>query len=289
VAHRFCDYKKTSPQEIISNEYNEVIYEDKTDYLTLSFPVNGSDRSLDGEVIIDNSSYYNTTNGKLYFYNYSSYPNKIVLKMGNFRIFYEVPENFNRTNNLRLIVPPQEYERYQKYLLLSKKDIFKESSKDHWNHMPLTYTTNFSEYKDQKIKDGKELKIKYALERLQGAVPSISFVRILDETEADINFYGEIPSRIREAYRPEGHANTIGLALRNITGNIIYKATVYIPLPTEGEECPSSDIALHELLHTFGLGHSTDYKSVMWDTASCTNNEIVKEEKDFLEKIYLKP
>jgi hypothetical protein len=282
-------YKKPTSQDNVSNKfekYGETIYEDTTESLILSFSINGSDNYLDGEVIIDNSSYHNTTQGKLLIYNHSAYPKKIVLKIANFKIFYEMPASFNRTNNLRLIVPPQEYERYKKYLLLSNQDIFKESSENHWNHMPLTYTTNFSEYKEQKTRESKELKIKYALERLQSTVPSISFVKISDEAEADLNFYGEIPPRIREANRPEGHANTIGLALHNVTGNIIYKATVYTPLPTEGEECPSSDIALHELLHTFSLGHSTDYKSVLWDTASCTNNEIVEYERAFLNRIY---
>lgn len=186
----------------------------------------------------------------------------------------------------------------QKELKLRQKDKFSDVLELHWIHMPLTYTVNFSEYKDQNIRIRKERNVQYALERLHNAVSSIDFIKINNENIADINFKGEIPIKVRIEVNAENFdednlaviENAVGLAiLNNITGNIILKYTIYTPYTTYitgDDECPSSDITLHEILHAFGLPHSTNTESVLWDTASCTNNKIIQKDIDYLKRIY---
>ena len=253
--------------------------------LIISFPINGTSDFIDGEVIIDGMLHGQTQNGTFTLRNFSTFPSNISLKIKAHEIKYTIPKTFRDFQEIRLIVSQEEYEKYKRYFMLSTQDSFSQSPRKHWNHMPLTYAVNFSEY-DTRIKASKELKVKYALERLHNAVPSISFQRVETEELADVIFKGEIPPKIRENTRPDGNFNTAGLAFHSILGNIIVKGTVYLPLPTEGEECPSSDIALHEVLHTFSLQHSNNVKSVLWDTASCTNNEIISEDISFLKGIY---
>ncbi len=253
--------------------------------IILNFPINNTNESMDGEVIADNISLGKTNRGKFTIENFSNYPQNITLKIGEFRMNYIIPKSLEESRIINLIISQGEYLNYKSYQELYNNDLFKNVQIEHWNHMPLKYTTNFSDYSDPAIYKSKELKVKYTLERLNNAVPSITFQRV-SEQEADIVFRGEIPRQIREANRPDGNSNIAGLAFHNTTGKIIFRATVYIPLPAEGEECPSSDIALHELLHTFGLPHSNNIKSVLWDTTSCTNNEIVQEDVILLKSIY---
>ncbi len=253
--------------------------------ILLSFPINGTNASFDGEVIIDNISYGMTSHGTISLKNFSTPFQNVTLKKNAFEIMYELPSSLRDLRVFHLIVSQEEYQRYLRYQALYDGDLFQKSAFKHWNHMPLTFAENFSEYSDAKIRASKELKVKYTLERLHAAIPSISFQKS-SEQKADIIFRGEIPREIRETNRPDGNFNIEGLALHNVTGNIIFKAEVYIPLPTEGEECPSSDIALHELLHAFGLPHSNNVESVLWDTASCTNNKIIPEDIALLKGIY---
>ncbi|MEK6825224.1 MAG: matrixin family metalloprotease [Nanoarchaeota archaeon] len=253
--------------------------------LILSFPINNTQEYLDGEVYIDGVIYAKTSQGMLSLKNFSRFPSNVSLKINAYTINYRIPETFSELKEIHLIVSEEEYAKYKRYLSLSTQDSFSQARDEHWNHMPLTYFTNFSEYNSQ-IKNSKELKVRYALERLHNAVPTVSFEKAAKEESADIVFKGEIPPKVRESTRPDGNFNTAGLAFHTLIGNIIVKGTVYLPLPTEGEECPSSDIALHELLHTFGLDHSTNIKSVLWDTASCTNNEIIPKDIAFLKGIY---
>lgn len=282
TSQHFFPQKEELPQkEVIIQQEPEA-----QNKLMLSFPINGTNGSLDGEVLINNQFQGITKQGEFTLENISQFPKNITLRIKKFEINYEILEEFQNLNAIHLIVSREEYEKYQKYDALQQQDAFAKAQPEHWNHMPLKYLTNFSDYKDSTTRESKELKVKYALERLHNAVPSISFQRVTTESEADITFIGEIPREIREANRPDGNFNIAGLALHNVTGNIIFKGTVYIPLPTEGEECPSADIALHELLHTFSLPHSSNVESVLWDTSSCTNNKIIAEDIALLKGIY---
>ena len=254
--------------------------------LTLSFPVNGTTLYLDGNVSIDGQVQGETSKGAYTLKNSSAFPRNVSLIIHGFEIRYALPQELNQSKSIQLLVSQEEYERYKNYIALSQKDSFPNAQHEHWSHMPLKIATNFLDYNNEETRRSKELKVEYALERLHNSVPSISFERTKVEQDADIVFIGEIPAQIRAANQPDGNFNIAGLALHNVTGNIIFKAEVYLPLPVEGEECPSSDIALHELLHAFGLPHSTNIKSVLWDTASCTNNEIISEDIALLKKIY---
>lgn len=175
------------------------------------------------------------------------------------------------------------------------KSIYGDVIKERWGHMPLTYYTNFSGYNMGEVIDRRNFQVKYALERVHSAVPSIVFEKAESPQKADLIFYGEIPLEIRknnsEGLGPLGEV--VGLIVPEMNGENFSHVDIYLPLPTLPEkqglayDCPNSDIALHELLHALGIyRHSNADNDVMTEVASCNERKIVREDINTLKRIY---
>ena len=146
-------------------------------------------------------------------------------------------------------------------------DQFSNSLELHWTHMPLTYSINFSEYSPE-IRKTKELRVKYALERIHNAIPEIDFIRVESEN-ADILILGEISVQMRIENSPQDcpenyDCNTEALAIPNYTGRIIHNGLVYFTEALRLDNPnPSSDTEVHEIFHLFGISHSDSVGGIM--------------------------
>lgn len=174
----------------------------------------------------------------------------------NSSVSYEYTNETNLSNNLEVVLEKEEI-----------LDDFSNIERLHWTHMPLKFHINLSgltKYSDEE-RAKREGYIRKAMERLTQNINSITFEEVENSSEADINFFITIPySLIKEMntginINPSVYEETEGLSIPEFDGKYIIHSEVYI-----SKGCPDSNIALHELLHSFGVEHSkNDFGDLM--------------------------
>lgn len=179
---------------------------------------------------------------------------------------------------------------------LGTKDNFPYSAQ-HWTHMPLLVYINQSGEIKVDPKENKETvdlrttQIRDAMSRLSYDVPSIQFIEINDSDKADIIFHVYMPVELRISLASDAESNIGGLSVPVTCENLMLKANIYVSPVGLGkiDECISSNLALHELLHAFGIGHDYDAGSLMSVSImayECPNHQISKKHIACLKEIY---
>lgn len=167
-------------------------------------------------------------------------------------------------------------------------DSFSKVEEIHWTHMPLTYRVNFTEYNEDTIKSKRRL-LEYALERIHNTIPYIEFIETTNES-GDILFLGEIPTKTKVEMCNAGSCDLGGLTIPNYSGKYISSAVVYLPEIIKNDPdligAYSSDLEVHEILHTFGVGELSVVGGIMWESTSGAYRTIEEVVISCLKRIY---
>ncbi len=110
-----------------------------------------------------------------------------------------------------------------------------------------------------------------AMAELTSKVPSITFEEVNNANDAQL-ILGIILPREHWPTSSDGLTSTIGKMVPDEDPSTLLVASVY---DTNGNDCEDRNVALHELLHAFGVEHNSNFGSLMSTTRTDTCPRIL--------------
>jgi len=167
----------------------------------------------------------------------------------------------------------------QNNLDILNKDSFPNAQELHWTHMPLTYS--FAE--NSSCGNSEPNYILRAFDTIQKETNNtVSFKQV--ETNGDIIIDCKKDFNLDKA---AGDYQVGDGAITKLEGNRILSGAMnfYIVSGTvNAGSCPYANIEVHEILHTFGLGHTSEKNNIMNPIVSYCPSHL---NPDILEKLML--
>ncbi|MAE49254.1 hypothetical protein CMI48_00335 [Candidatus Pacearchaeota archaeon] len=218
-----------------------------------------------GDVFFEGVFFGSLENGGIAVPDIGEIPKELKLKGRhggkNLTVEYDFPADYLSVEVYEFSFTDEDIDSHTFLDTYRKRDAYRYAEDLHWTRMPLKFFINTSGPTEDKEKRIRERQIREAMERLHTAVYTIRFEKANSSEDAEINFFLYMPAEIRKevsSKEPGMAANTIGVAFPESIDNIIYHADVYVERSNPGfaTPCMDSNLALHELLHAFGLEHS---------------------------------
>jgi archaellum component FlaF (FlaF/FlaG flagellin family) len=195
----------------------------------------------------------------------------LVILVGIYFLYLNIPGKPENLNPVIVDVPELKNQTFNNVIQFFPNMKF--------NHNSISYKI------DSDCSGVKRSRMIMAFNDLESKIGLISFKEVVNEGDIEVSCSEEQKESIEKNYfiAGEGGAKEV---IQTGRYNIIANGTVLLYKENGRKECDWSNVELHELVHVFGFGHSTNPDSLMYPYLEDCNQELDESIINELRRLY---